>query len=151
MMKRSLAALLVILAFLVTPARAATGTTNAGAFGIELCPQSICGSAIFTGILSGEVGGISTSFGSFAVSVTHDDLPVNVGDTSPITGGKFQLRAGFYTFRGVIVGGTLTYIGNNRFSVSMSLASGTAGPLLFTGILDHNPFPPTIVGRIVSQ
>ena len=150
-MKRSLAVVLVLLAFLVTPAHATTGTTDAAAFGIELCPQSICGSAIFTGILSGEVAGISTSLGSFAVSVTHDDLPVDVGQQSAITGGSFQLRAGVRTFRGVILGGTLTYLGSNRFAVDMDLASNTAGALAFSGILDHTPFPPTIVGTIVSN
>ncbi len=150
-MKRPLAALPVAFLFvMLAPVHAAAPTTDAAAFGIELCPQSICGSAIFVGILSGEVGGIFTSQGSFGVSVTHDDLPTNIGDTAAITGGSFQLRAGTRTFKGTITGGTLELIAPGLFNVEMNLVSPTAGALEFDGTLSHNTFPPTITGHIFS-
>jgi hypothetical protein len=151
-MKRPLAALpLVFLLILVAPLHAAIGTTDADAFGIELCPQSICGSAIFAGILNGEVAGIQASPGSFAVSVTHEDLPTSEGDTAAITGGSFQLRASTRTFKCVITGGTL--VGTNDpdvFGVTILLASPRTGALEFDGVLSHKTFPPTISGHIYS-
>jgi hypothetical protein len=149
-MKRFLIPLaLVSLLFVAAPARAAS-TTDAAAFGIELCPQSICGSAIFTGILSGTVAGINTRLGSFTVAVQHGDLPVVEGGTAPITGGVFQLRVGLRTVRGVITGGELISNGDNTFTVSIDLLSNSGQVLQFQGVLSHNTFPPTIVGRIVS-
>jgi|SwirhisoilCB3_FD_contig_31_6555429_length_673_multi_5_in_0_out_0_1 hypothetical protein len=141
---------LICLLFAAAPARAASRTTDAAAFGIELCPQSICGSAIFTGILQGEVAGINTSLGTFTVAVQHGDLPIAQGATSPITGGAFQLRAGLRTVRGVITDGELISNGDNTFTVVMDLLSNTGQVLHFEGVLSHNTFPPTIVGRIVS-
>jgi hypothetical protein len=150
-MKRSLATLsLVCLVLLSARAHGAARTTNALAFGIELCPQFICGSAIFTGVLSGEIAGIETSQGSFTVSVNHDDLPTTLGETVAITGGSFQLRAGTRTFRGTIIGGTLTLAAPGEFAVRMLLVSPTAGSLEFDGTLSHNTFPPTISGQIFS-
>lgn len=149
-MKRSLipSALLVLMC-VAAPARAAA-PTDAFAYGIELCPQSICGSAIFTGILSGTVAGIHTSLGTFTVAVQHGDLPVLEGDTAPITGGAFQIRAGLRTVRGVITGGQLISNGDNTFTVFMDLLSNAGQVLHFEGVLSHNTFPPTIMGRIVS-
>jgi hypothetical protein len=150
-MKRSLATLsLVCLVLLSARAHGAARTTNALAFGIELCPQFICGSAIFTGVLSGEVAGIQTSQGAFTVLVNHDDLPTVTLESAAITGGSFQLRAGARTFRGSILGGTLTLAAPGEFAVQMLLVSPTAGPLVFQGTLSHNTFPPTISGHIFS-
>jgi hypothetical protein len=150
-MKRFLipAALLCLLLTAV-PARAASNPTDATAFGIELCPQSICGSAIFTGILSGTVAGVNTRLGTFTVAVRHDDLPSPTDPPAAITGGVFQLRAGLRTVRGVIVGGFLIANPDNTFNVSMELVSTTGQTLQFVGVLNHNTFPPTIVGRIIS-
>jgi hypothetical protein len=141
---------LVFLLALAAPAHAAAPTTDAKAFGIELCAQSMCGSAIFAGILSGEVAGVATPLGTFAVSVTHDDLPTILGQQSAITGGSVELRTGTRTVRGIVVGGTLTYLGNNEFLVQMVIATRSAGTLAFQGVLSHNTFPPTIAGHIVS-
>jgi hypothetical protein len=150
MMKRFLTPVaLICLLLLATPAHAASRPTDANAFGIELCPQSICGSAIFTGILQGTVAGINTQLGTFTVAVQHDDLPAP-GATSAITGGVFQLRVGLRTIRGTIVGGSLTATPDNTFLVSMELLSTTGQTLEFEGVLNHNTFPPTIVGHIVS-
>jgi hypothetical protein len=150
-MKRFLTPLaLVCLLLLAAPARAADRTTNALAFGIELCPQAWCGSAIFTGILSGTVAGVNTPLGTFTVAVQHDDLPVNAGESAAITGGVFQLRAGLRTVRGAILSGQLINNGDNTFTVEMTLVSTTGQLFGFQGVLSHNTFPPTIVGHIVS-
>jgi hypothetical protein len=155
-MKRSLAALppvfLLVFLFLFSaaPARAATPATDARAFGIELCQQSVCGSAIFVGILRGEVAGVHTSFGTFSVAVTHEDLPTAEKPQSAITGGAFELRAGTQVVQGLVLGGTLTYLGGNYFGVQMVLMTGDGSLLAFQGTLSHNTFPPTITGRIFS-
>ena len=141
---------LVCLLFLAAPARAARNPTDASAFGIELCPESICGSAIFTGILSGTVAGVDTRLGTFTVAVLHDDLLPNKGDITLINGGQFQLRAGLRTVRGTIIGGQLVTNGDGTFDVLMQLVSSTGQSFLFVGRLSHNTFPPTIVGHIVS-
>lgn len=151
-MKRSFAALpLLLLLVFAAPVRAAAPTTDASAFGIELCPQSICGSAIFTGFLWGEVAGVNAAPGSFLVSVKHDDLPTESHPLSLITGGAFELRAGLRTVRGTIVDGTLTYLGNDLFSVEMSLVARNGSTMTFQGFLSHQTFPPTIWGQIVSN
>jgi hypothetical protein len=141
---------LMFLLLFAAPVHAAAPKTDATAFGIELCAQSMCGSAIFAGILSGEVAGVETSLGTWAVSVTHDDLPTLPGQQSAITGGTFELRAGTRKVRGIVLGGTLTYLGNNEFLVQMVLFAHTAGTIAFQGVLSHNTFPPTIGGRIAS-
>jgi len=155
-MKRSLAALppvfllVFLFFFLAAPVRAATPPTDADAFGIELCQQSVCGSAIFVGILSGEVAGVETSLGTFSVSVTHEDLPAVQWEQSAITGGAFELRAGTRTVRGVVLRGTLTNLGGNYFGVQMLLLARNGSLLVFEGTLSHNTFPPTITGHISS-
>ena len=150
-MKRFLTPLaLVCLLSVAAPARAATNSTDAIARGIELCPQSLCGSAIFTGILSGTVAGVHTSLGTFTVAVQHEDLQTGAGAMTLVTGGVFQLRAGLRTVRGVITGGYLISNGDNTFLVSMDLLSTSGQVLHFEGVLSHNTFPPIIVGHIVS-
>jgi len=60
-MKRSIAFAAIVLALGVgsRPAEAASiPVINVNTFGIELCPQSICGAAIFTGLLEGQVGSL---------------------------------------------------------------------------------------------
>jgi hypothetical protein len=50
----------------------------------------------------------------------------------------------------VLPGGTLLNNGNNTFTVNATLyiTTGGAGTLHFEGVLNHNTFPPTIVGTI---
>jgi hypothetical protein len=150
-MKRALAAFpLVFLLCFAAPVRAVAPTTDADVFGIELCAQFMCGSAIFAGILSGEVAGVQTPLGTFGVSVTHEALPTLSDPESAITGGTFELRSATRTIRGIVLGGTLTYLPNQQFGVQMSLATRNAGMMAFVGILSHQTFPPTISGHIYS-
>lgn len=127
---------------------AITGTIS----GVELCPQSICREAVFAGNFAGLVKAKPTA-GVFWAGITHEDLPTTEGDTAAITGGSWLIRTRTRVFTGAIEdGGYLTYNGDNTFTVhlTMDLDTGGKGTLTFDGLLDHNPFPPTIVG-FVSQ
>jgi hypothetical protein len=119
------------------------------AFGVELCPQSVCGSAIFVGVLSGRVGRNPSTTGAFAVSITHEPLP-GAFESSAITGGVFTLQIGPRTVKGVVTGGTLENLGDNTFAVTITLAPSGGGVLTFEGLLNHNVFPPTVTGRLTT-
>ena len=117
--------------------------------GVELCPQSICGSAIFTGQFTGLVNGRSER-GVFLGAMTHDPLP-EPGDSAAITGGLWLIRTPRRALSGyVLPGGTLMNNGDNTFTIDMTmvLLRGGVGTLQFTGRLNHTPFPPTIIGTI---
>jgi len=149
-MRRALAPLICLyLALASAPARATSlPPIDTAAFGVELCPQSVCGAAIFAGLLNGRVGAMPTA-GTFAVAVTHAPLP-DPFQQSAITGGVFDIRLGGHSIRGAVTGGTLENLGNNTFIVTMTLAAADGRELAFEGILNHNVFPPTIVGRLTS-
>ncbi len=120
--------------------------------GTELCPQSICGSAIFAGSFKGKVNGKSTS-GSFWTGVNYESpLPSGTShDTTTITGGTWLIWTTRGAFAGsVAYGGTIAANGNNTFAVSavLDLTEGGTGSVDFDGTLNHNVFPPTIVGTI---
>jgi hypothetical protein len=122
---------------------------NVSTFGVELCPQSLCGAAIFTGLLYGQVGNVSPALGTFIVAVTHAPLP-DPFEAAAVTGGEFELRVGLRRIRGVVSGGTLFNNGNNTFTVQavLTIVSGGSGVVYYTGLLNHNVFPPTIIGTI---
>lgn len=149
-MRRLVAVLTLGLVLLTTPARAASvPVINVATYGIELCPQSICGAAIFTGVLYGQVGLRAFAAGTFAVAVVHEDLP-DPFETSAITGGSFDLSIGLQHLKGVVSGGTLYNNGNNTFTVDamLTIVSGGSGTLHYRGLLNHNVFPPTVIGPL---
>jgi len=116
--------------------------------GLELCPQSICGSAVFAGRFVGRVDG-RLAFGTFLGAINHDPLPEPY-ETASITGGQWLIWTWRNRFEGVAPRGTLTNNGDNTFTVvlNMVLTDGGVGTITFTGLLDHNVFPPTIAGTI---
>ena len=117
--------------------------------GVELCPQSICGSAIFTGEFTGLVNG-RPERGVFLGAITHDPLP-EAGDSAFITGGLWLIRTPRRALSGYVMpGGTLTNNDDNTFTVDMTmvLLRGGVGTLHFSGLLNHNLFPPTIIGTV---
>jgi hypothetical protein len=59
--------------------------------GIELCPQSICTVAVFTGLFKGQVGFIPNAVGTIAVAVHHGQLPVVKDACTPIPDGVWTL------------------------------------------------------------
>ena len=120
------------------------------ASGIELCPQSICGAALFVGGFQGSVNGRPAS-GIFVSAVNHDFLP-EVGQDAEIFGGLWSIHTWRGRFRGDVLGGRLFNINDTQFCVEMTLRvlEGGTGEVNFTGILDHGPFPPTINGAITQ-
>jgi len=133
----------------IAPTALAADTEIAGQVsGIELCPQFICGSAIFSGVFQGTVDGRPTK-GAFSVSVNHDELPDFGDPPSAITGGSWFIRTKRNVFYGDVTTGTITNNGNNTFTVTATLeiANGT-GSACFVGVLNHNVFPPTIAGDL---
>jgi len=72
---------------------------NVNTFGIELCPQAICGAAIFTGLIQGQVGGNPNALGTFTAAPTHEPLP-DPFQTANLTGGVFEFRSVCGAFAG---------------------------------------------------
>lgn len=131
------------------PVRAASDPVIEGrTAGIELCPQSVCGYAVFVSIFDGRVGGIPRTFGTVSVAVTHEDLP-DPGQSADITGGVWRIRLlGGRVFTGLVLSGELTNNGDDTFTVDAELLilRGGTGTFSFNGILSHQVFPPTIEG-----
>jgi hypothetical protein len=119
--------------------------------GMETCAQFSCGFAQFLGTSQLQIG-TTQGKGGFLVQVTHGPVPLLPGGTAPISGGQWAMSANQTVFSGAVEGGLLVNNGNNTFTVTLTLLSlsGASGTLSFTGILDHNTFPPTIAG-IVAQ
>lgn len=120
------------------------------AAGIELCPQVICGFALFVGEFQGEVNSRPAS-GGFVAVVEHQVLPP-IGQTALVTGGQFTITAGRRLFRGDVAGGTILNLNGTQFCVIMALeiTDGGRGQVFFSGVLDHGPFPPTIAGFVTQ-
>jgi hypothetical protein len=125
---------------------------NVATYGVELCSQDICGAAIFAGALSGQVGNNPRALGAFVVAVNHDPLPAPF-QSAAITGGSFDFKVGRRHISGVVTGGTLFNNGNNTFTVhaDLEITSGGNGTLAYDGLLNHNVFPPTVIGTVVTQ
>ena len=153
-----LAFLLTALLLATVPVAADAPFVQGGIAGIELCPQSICGVAIFVGEFEGSIDGGLPRHGIFLAGINHEpELPDEDGESIAITGGSFVIRLPFRTpIRGVVdrVGGTLTKNENEEtFAVAMPLHVLSPDGLVagtFLGTLSHEVFPPTIVGPLVT-
>jgi hypothetical protein len=149
-MKRrmGLIVIVILLASAVLPAAASSPTIQGEISGVEICPQSICGAAIFTGTFQG-VAGTRPTAGFFWTAIRHDPLPAPQ-NSSAITGGKWNLSTPGKVFIGPVIGGTLFNNGDNTYTVdaTLGLSRGGTGTVLFSGKLDHNDFPPTIEGTL---
>jgi len=152
MLKRS-ALVVVTIIFLLT---AQTGIAsqpiiNGHLEGVELCAQFQCGVAVFVGQFKGEVNN-QRGKGGFLVRVNHQSLPAPGQAPAAITGGEWDLRSGINLFQGDVVKGTIVNNGNNTFTLTLTLqlTDGGSGDIIFTGILDHNEFPPTVEGDLVQ-
>ena len=130
----------------------AASTSVAGTVGgLELCPQFVCGAAIFVGAFEGAVDGADET-GGWWVAVRHNELP-GPGESALITDGTWGMTLDGRTVRGgVVTSGTITNIGNDAFVVVPRLAirSGGAGSLSLSILLDHAPFPPRVRGSVAT-
>ena len=133
-------------------AQATSNPTIAGQVaGIELCPQFICGVAVFAGVFQGQVGFFPNAKGIVWTALNHGELPTEVGAFTPIfPGGIWELKTWFRRFGGVVTGGQITYLGNNLFqvTVNLTLTVGGSGNLTADAILDHNTLIPTFGGTL---
>jgi hypothetical protein len=147
-------AILLVLAGWARPAQAASiPFIDVRALGVELCEQTVCGAAIFVGILHGQVGFNPNALGTFAIAVNHTDLPPTPAQNPAfVTGGLFEFRFGLRRIRGGIVpGGLLLNNGNNTFTVQIGLVTTDGDQLGAEVLLNHNVFPPIVTARVVSQ
>ena len=153
--RRVMAFATLAMLLLVTPRAMATSVPplKGSVSGTELCPQFVCGSAIFAGSFKGTVNGNSTS-GSFWTGVTYLSPLPSTGFSTTITGGTWLIWTTRGTFAGnVRSGGTITATTNNTFTVitKLDFTGGGSGFVVFRGTLNHNVFPPKIVGTISQQ
>ena len=126
--------------------------------GHEVCPQAIefCGGrAWFAGKFVGQLLDQGPSTGSFLVGVSHEALNQTDGGVTQITGGEWVivLKQDRQLISGMVQpGGTLTYrAASNAFDVALTLLithGNGSGTGTFRGVLDHNPFPPEIIGMM---
>jgi hypothetical protein len=141
-------ALLVAALLLATIPVAADSFLQGDIDGIELCPQSFCGLAVFAGGFDGSING-APRHGVFLAGINHDpQLPDENGESVNITGGSFLIRVPFRTIQGAVLGGLLTSNGDLTFGVEMVLLVRGGGLETFVGTLRHDVFPPTIEGTI---
>ena len=152
-MKQALSRLGILAVFLIAaqPVVASNPVIVGEISGVEICVQSLCEAAVFTGTCDCRVDNRPTP-GFFWVSVQHDPLHTS-SEPSDIFDGKWTLTTLRGSFSGKVIEGTIINKGKNIFSVTarLRLIKGGAGDLIVTGNLDHNDFPPTFEGDLVQQ
>ncbi len=152
----ALAALPAILAaVLLAPSSLhAAGTTNlAGDLsGVELCPQVVCGAAVFIGRFDGALDGAAGD-GRWWVLVNHEALPDAAGASTAITGGRWGMTVGDQPLRGLVSSGSITNNGDGTFTVTpyLDVVGGNEGTLSLSILLDHGRgWPPTVLGKVAA-
>jgi hypothetical protein len=143
-MKRALVTVAVVLAFMGW-ARPAHAQGEGFVVGIELCPQTACGGAVFYGAF--QFGADPGFAGAFTAFIQHADLP-EAGQIGALTAGVVQLQAGTQVFLFVMTEGVLINNDDGTYRV-LALFTDGAQFLLFDGTLDHNFFPPLIYGNLI--
>ena len=144
--------LMLVLAFPTVTLRAdSRPVLNGVAAGIELCPQFICGFALFVGQFQGEVNSRPAA-GGFSAVIKHDPLPP-VGQIATINDGRWTIATNRRILRGDVAGGGILNLNGTQFCVSivMDVTEGGSGRVYFSGVLDHGPFPPTIAGFVTQS
>ncbi len=142
------------------PLQASEPAIDGQVSGIELCPQFICGNALFTGIYRGEVDG-APALGTWFAAINHEPLPELGEDAVAINGGEWSLRTWVFRgiffptrmhFRGDFGAGTLQAEPGNfyRALVPMSVTSGGSGPINLDLLLDENSIPQPVNGNLTQ-
>jgi len=146
----SLVGVLVVFLLSVQPAIGSNPTIVGEISGVELCPQSACGAAIFTGTCDCKVNNLH-AVGFFWVAVQHAPLP-DPFFSSPIFAGNWNLTTLMGNFSGDVLEGSIFNNNDNTFTVTarLRLEKGGTGDVIVTGLLDHNDFPPTFEGQLVQ-
>ena len=126
----------------------AATTLGGNVAGFELCPQEVCGAAVFLGAFQGTLDGVDNP-GGWWVAVNHEPLPL-AGGNAAITGGRWELSAGDRDLYGGVASGTIRNNGDGTFTVTplLALRGGGDGTLTLDITLDHRAFPPAVTGRL---
>ena|SRR5687767_1688218 len=152
-MKQLLSRLAFLAVFLIAsqPAIASNPVIVGEISGVELCPQFACNAAVFTGTCDCTIGNRATP-GFFWVSVQHDPLP-DVGGSSDIRGGKWNLTTLRGSFSGKVIDGSIVNKDGVTFDISarLRIQKGGNGDFFVSGELDHTEFPPTFEGDLLQQ
>ena len=151
-MKQALLRLGLLAVFLIAaqPVVASNPVIIGEISGVEICVQSLCDAAVFTGTCECRVDNRATP-GFFWVSVQHE--PLDPLKPSAIFDGKWTLTTLRGSFSGRVIGGEIVNAGRNIFKVTAKLRikKGGAGDFFVVGDLDHNDLPPTFEGELVQQ
>jgi hypothetical protein len=156
MRKRTISILSIGLIFLLaTPTTwaASTPPIQGGVFGVELCPQFICGAAYFSGTFVGKLGNNFNSVGSINAALIHDELPAP-DSCSGINGGLWEIKTLFKRVRGVVQDDPVNEICNNGdgtfhiHAILIPTTTGFTGTVEFNGTLNHNTLIPTFWGDL---
>ena len=145
--------LILFAASTAASAQSSNPIIQGGVQGIELCPQFICGFALFNGGFQGQIGGNPNAAGIITAAMTHTELPQAGDPPATITGGKWELRTLTRRIRGNVVGGSITFLPNDLFEIRilLDLQAPTGGGLVgFVGILSHQTLIPTFGGNLVQ-
>jgi hypothetical protein len=136
-MKRALLRLGLLAVFLIAaqPVRASNPVVVGEISGIEICVQSLCEAAVFTGTCECRVGNLRTP-GFFWVSVQHGQLQPS-SEPSAIFDGKWTFTTLWGNFSGKVIGGEIVNAGGNIFKVTakLRLQKGGAGDVTVIGDL----------------
>jgi hypothetical protein len=118
--------------------------------GIELCPQFICGAAVFSGVFKGQVGWNPNAVGVITAAMTHGELPDEIDEDTDIYFGAWELRTLTRRIRGAVLGGKIIYQGNDLFVIRilLDLRKEGSGFVAFEGFLNHQTLIPTFGGDL---
>ncbi|MBI1847199.1 MAG: hypothetical protein HY294_00900 [Candidatus Rokubacteria bacterium] len=152
---------LAVLLALVTPPLARATTTppiSGNVLGIVICQPPQCPGQAFAGSFVGTIdtSAVTTAFG---VSIRYDHLPTLSDPPMPIAAGGWIIHPAVSapSYGGSVTNGTITAIGihgqpTNTYMVSATfvLTPGgvSAGTLTFSGILNANAIPPSMIGSL---
>ena len=143
---------LVAALFLVPSSLHAADSTNlvGTVAGVELCPQIVCGAAVFVGRFEGSLDGTAGD-GRWWVTVNHEELPLP-GEQAPITGGQWGMVVGDRGLNGVVTSGSILNNGDGTFTVTprLGVRAGGEGTLSLAILLDHGWFPPSVEGSVAT-
>ena len=143
-MKKALLTFLLACSIAIPAIATASNPTIVGEIsGVELCPESVCDAAIFTGTCDCVVNQRHT-VGFFWVAIQHDPLH-DPFQSSDILGGKWNLTTLRGNFSGKVLDGTIFNNNNDKFTVTarLRIKKGGRGDVIVSGVLDHSDFPPS--------
>ena len=146
-MKRVLVSLGMVLALVgfARPVQAQPPVT-ADVLGIELCPQSICGAAVFYGAIHVNTGSENGRAGTILGLIQHDELP-EAGQTAALTNGVLRLQFDEEIIDLLLAVGNLTNNDDGTYTIAALFSDGEMLHF-FSGVLDHNFFPPLVYGTL---